>query len=143
MKAWKVSAFQIAKNNVSYDLLEDEVIAIHFDTGTYYSMQGTAKEIWLRLAEPISLNVLASHFVGIEAQDTRLLQSFLDSLKEEGLVTNTEGDGSLTPGNGEIGIFSEPIFEKYTDMQALLLADPIHDVQQQAGWPHLKTDIDA
>jgi hypothetical protein len=40
-------------------------------------------------------------------------------------------------------VFSEPTFEKYTDMQALLLADPIHDVELQAGWPHLKSDAES
>jgi hypothetical protein len=29
------------------------------------------------------------------------------------------------------------LFEKYTDMESLLLADPIHEVDEQ-GWPKLK-----
>ena len=36
--------------------------------------------------------------------------------------------------------FSMPILHKYTDLEALLLIDPVHDVTTQ-GWPNLnKTD---
>jgi hypothetical protein len=33
--------------------------------------------------------------------------------------------------------YTKPVLNKYTDMQQLLLADPLHEVQE-AGWPHTK-----
>jgi hypothetical protein len=30
------------------------------------------------------------------------------------------------------------VLQKYTDMESLLLADPIHDVDEEAGWPQVK-----
>jgi hypothetical protein len=135
--------FQIAKDKVSHDLLDGEIIAIHFETGTYYSMRGTAAEIWLKLSDPISSESLASHFVQIDQKGVDRLQSFLDSLIQEGLITRSDGEDVKMPRGADMGVFSEPTFEKYTDMQALLLADPIHDVQDQAGWPHLKADADS
>ena len=137
-----MALFQIAKDQVSHDLLDGEIIAIHFETGTYYSMRETAAEIWLKLADPISLESLASHFVQIDQKGLDRLQSFLDSLKQEGLITCSDGSDVKISRGADMGVFSEPTFEKYTDMQALLLADPIHDVQDQAGWPHLKADAD-
>jgi hypothetical protein len=138
-----VALFQIAKDQVSHDLLDGEIIAIHFETGTYYSMRETAAEIWLKLADPISLESLASHFVQIDQKGLDRLQSFLDSLKQEGLITCSDGSDVKISRGADMGVFSEPTFEKYTDMQALLLADPIHDVELQAGWPHLKSDTDS
>ena len=35
--------------------------------------------------------------------------------------------------------FEAPILHKYTDMQDLLLLDPIHEVDE-AGWPSVKPD---
>ena len=39
----------------------------------------------------------------------------------------------------ELGVektqFEFPIIEKFTDMQELLLLDPIHEVDEK-GWPH-------
>ena len=36
--------------------------------------------------------------------------------------------------------FYEPLLECYTDMQDLLLFDPIHDVDTQVGWPKKSED---
>jgi hypothetical protein len=143
MKNFTMALFQIAKDKLSHDLLEGEVIAIHYETGTYYSMRDTAAVIWLKLAEPISLDSLASHFVQIDQKGLDRLQSFLDSLKQEGLITCSDGSDVKIPRGTDMIVFSEPTFEKYTDMQALLLADPIHDVELQAGWPHLKSDAES
>ena len=34
-----------------------------------------------------------------------------------------------------IGPFVPPTLEKYTDMQDLVLLDPVHEVDER-GWPH-------
>jgi len=34
--------------------------------------------------------------------------------------------------------FSAPRLDKYTDMQQLLLIDPIHEVSDEQGWPKVK-----
>jgi hypothetical protein len=34
--------------------------------------------------------------------------------------------------------FVEPVLHKYTDMQEFMLVDPIHDVEADVGWPHVK-----
>jgi hypothetical protein len=34
--------------------------------------------------------------------------------------------------------FTQPVLEVYTDMQDLLLLDPIHEVDEEAGWPSPK-----
>jgi hypothetical protein len=38
------------------------------------------------------------------------------------------------PLTAAAAITAAPVLEKYTDMQELLLLDPIHDVEE-AGWP--------
>jgi hypothetical protein len=34
--------------------------------------------------------------------------------------------------------FQKPLLQKYTDMEALLLVDPIHEVDEEEGWPKQK-----
>ena len=52
--------------------------------------------------------------------------------------------GEAPPEDGEAAApagapaFVVPTLEKYTDMEALLLADPIHEVDEAAGWPKPK-----
>lgn len=50
----------------------------------------------------------------------------------EALGANSNMD-STTPNPDKLH-FEEPIFHKYTDMEDLLLLDPIHDVDE-TGWP--------
>ena len=35
-----------------------------------------------------------------------------------------------------------PVLNKYSDMQDLLLLDPIHDVDEEAGWPTNKPNLE-
>jgi hypothetical protein len=132
--------YQILTSAVSHDLLDGEVIAIHFVTGTYYSLREAAAKIWEKLLEPTSAARMGTHFAGATDAEIAQIQSFLEELANEGLLIRSEGTDSGASGSGEWGPFSHPVFEKYSDMQELLLADPIHDVQEQAGWPYLKPD---
>ena len=42
--------------------------------------------------------------------------------------------GKAGPGEAASGAYEKPVFQKYDDMQALLLIDPIHEVDDD-GWP--------
>jgi hypothetical protein len=44
----------------------------------------------------------------------------------------------LDPGPIE-GKFEAPVLQKYTDMQDLLLLDPIHDTDE-TGWPNIRIE---
>ena len=64
----------------------------------------------------------------------------LDDLLREGLVADA-GTGVETPGTLQLSEnrqtrrpFEMPTLEKYTDMQDLVLIDPVHQVDE-AGWP--------
>jgi hypothetical protein len=138
-----MSVYSIHRKKVSHDLLEGEVIAIHFETGAYYSLRGTATQLWEKLASPISPERLATFFTGDSQVVTDQVRIFLDDLTKDDLLIKEEATDTGPNGTGEWGSFVEPQVEKYTDMQDLLLADPIHDVEPGAGWPYLKPDDEA
>jgi len=75
------------------------------------------------------------------------VNSFITQLQQEGLVIpidNKLADSPL-PNNWKEQItakknktvFNVPVLNKYTDMQDLLLLDPIHEVDA-TGWPSTK-----
>ncbi|TMI76502.1 MAG: PqqD family protein [Bacillati bacterium ANGP1] len=74
---------------------------------------------------------------------------FLDELQREGLIVpdQADTDEKERPGRTAAGPerplprFETPVLHKYSDMQDLLLLDPIHDVDD-AGWPMLKSNAD-
>ncbi|HEY9704008.1 MAG TPA: PqqD family protein, partial [Allocoleopsis sp.] len=64
-------------------------------------------------------------------------------LIEERLIINysssTNTTFELKPIPNEKLPFAQPLLEKYTDMQDLLLLDPIHEVDE-IGWPNPKVN---
>ena len=117
--------YRIRTPQVVHETVDGEVVAIDFDTGSYYSLRGPAEAVWSALGDSLQpLVVVAAGAAGEPA----LVAAFLDQLVEEGLV---ERDGPPADGT-ETG---ELAFEKFSDMEELILLDPVHDVSE-AGWPN-------
>ena len=90
---------------------------------------GTAEEI-LALRDMLYRDLLVK---GVKAMPG--VFEFLDWLESDG-YRKAVGTSSKTEKLG----FEAPILQKYTDMQDLLLLDPIHEVDE-AGWPHANLDL--
>ncbi len=70
------------------------------------------------------------------------LTAFTDELRNEKLVVEQPGEPPTTAVASplvEPAEFTPPVLEKYTDMQDLLLIDPIHEVNDAHGWPKMKS----
>jgi len=132
----------IAGPNVIHEDFGDEMVVVHLETGRYYSFNQTGAEIWNQVSTGIRIADLmswaAEKFSGENGRMESEVMSFLDQLKEEELVAESPAPVSPvsheTPSEEKIP-FLTPAMEKFTDMQDLLLLDPIHEVDD-AGWPH-------
>ncbi len=129
---------------VLHDAIDGEVIVIDLTTGTYYSLRGSAAEMWgvLQRSPGATRDDLAEALLaGYETNGHELdaVASFLDKLHEEGLVNVVEGTQATVapaPRADAAGVFAAPVLEKFTDMQDLVLIDPVHEVTE-AGWPNV------
>lgn len=129
------------------ETIEGETIVIHLKTGTYYSLEKTAVEIWQAIEVGITLGYLLTGMrqwydqnTEDEEMETSTRQFIKDLIQEELIVVDTdfqkysETQSSIPQPAFETSRFTIPSFEKYTDMQDLLLLDPIHEVEL-SGWP--------
>ena len=139
----KMVFYQIAQDKVSHDHMDDEIVAIHFDTGVYYSLRESAIHLWKAMERPVTAEDLALRFEGISEDDKSALVTFLDELVDEGLLNRVEEGLESSTETEDWGPYTPPVMEKYTDMKELLLADPIHDVDADEGWPRLKPEHNA
>jgi Coenzyme PQQ synthesis protein D (PqqD) len=140
---------------VLHEEIDGEVIAIDLGTGTYYSLRGSAARVWGLVSE--YPGVSGSEIAGVVARyyDREAdgfvapVVQFLDELRTEGLVrtverpsadaiVSLEEDLAASPVH-EQEEFVPPRMEKFTDMQDLVLLDPVHEVGG-AGWPHVPPD---
>lgn len=128
--------------DVTFESFESEVLVINLRSGSYYSLRGSAPAIWLLVLRGLGSAEIARELAAscrvAESQVAPAVARLITELAAEGLIVPHEGAPAASqPGQPPAplpGEFSEPVFERYTDMQQLLLMDPIHDVDP-AGWP--------
>lgn len=132
--------YSLKSSDVVSEVIHGEAIIIDMTTGCYYSMDGTACQIWEWLMEDsISPRRIAEHFDADAGEIISELTAFLDELVEEKLLLCREAVEEASSGNDTKVTYVKPVLNKYTDMENLLLMDPIHDVGDQ-GWPRLSVD---
>ncbi|HXG75979.1 MAG TPA: PqqD family protein [Gaiellaceae bacterium] len=136
---------------VLHESIDGEVIAIDLATGTYYSLRGSAAEIWsvIQTAPGVSpqeiSDALERRYAGSGGELAHEVTEFVAELVAEGLVRPVEGErprngrAALDGVAGTVHPFQAPRLEKYTDMQDLVLLDPVHEVGG-GGWPHVPPD---
>lgn len=141
--------FALASSEIVTDTIDGEVIVINLNNGNYYSLTGTGAAAWEVLARGYSLDetvaILGCRYDGEREAIDLALDGFVRELVAERLIRadgDTAAPGSLgredSPGDratiGGRTAFVPPLLEKYSDMQQLLLLDPIHEVDER-GWP--------
>ena len=137
--------FRLNTPNVIAETIEGEAILVDLTTGNYFSIQGSAASLWEAIAEGASLSRVADQVADVfelDAETARdVVSSFSAELERQGLIVPLDdGAGDPEPeldlharANGQV--FKKPVIEKYTDMQDLVLLDPVHEVDER-GWPH-------
>lgn len=140
-------SYRINTPTITHQTIDGEVVLINMETGCYYSLQQSGAEIWQLLeaganAETVTAQ-LANRYQAEPGQIASAVEKLLAELQQEAIVVpdassaanglELNGNSAEPPGKP----FQAPVFEKFTDMQDLLLLDPIHEVAD-TGWPHSK-----
>ncbi|MCZ6860731.1 MAG: PqqD family protein [Alphaproteobacteria bacterium] len=146
--------FIINAPSVVSEMMDGEVVIMNLKSGNYHSSLGIGAVVWAWIEERKSvreIQCLTSRRYDASAEEiTVTLKAFFDRLVEEDLVrevavedpdrANAQGYNADTPSTKER--YEIPELCTYTDMQDLLLLDPIHDVGD-AGWPKPRDDKSA
>jgi hypothetical protein len=141
--------YEINGSKTVYDTIDGEVLLINVETGNYYQLPEVGTDVWHCLEAGMDVAQIASRLAArydgaAPAEIESSIGRFIAQLVEEGLVVHAPADGreapasAVGPAEPEVGParrpFSAPVLHKHTDLQGLLLVDPIHDVDEQ-GWP--------
>ena len=126
---------------------EDEIILANLETGIYYSLRGTAADIWLGLKSGATVDDIVAAFVTVDGngiEDKRQsVSSFVEELVSHKIVMRMAANQTeRTQWAPQFGIpFSQPTVDRFDDLKELLLIDPVHDVAD-VGWPvRAKDDV--
>lgn len=126
---------------VCHETIDGEVVVVDFDTGDYYSMVGPAALIWAAVAKGASVAQVWARLGLRDCGARQRAADFIGELAAAGLIVATGeevvgGDEAEAP---EAADFGAPVMQKFSDMQELLMADPLHDVDE-FGWPSRRPD---
>jgi hypothetical protein len=134
---------------VIHETLDGETMIVRLDSGNYYSMNITGGQVWALIEQGASKNEIVSAFAGLYGLDKNIIEEqieiFLKYLIVEELILPNGAAPEANAAHQSIGIqrltdsFEAPLLSKYSDMQELLILDPIHDVSD-AGWPNPKPE---
>jgi hypothetical protein len=136
---------------VVHETIDGETVILNLENGNYYSLVEIGAQIWEFIESGAAVNdIIEKVKCDYENNGTdtdEAVYKFVTELRQEGLIVPDKADTHAgfqwpdekrEPGvNGEKQSFSAPILNKYSDMQDLLLLDPIHEVDDKAGWPNV------
>lgn len=138
--------FRVNTPTVTHETIDGEAVIINLDSGNYYSLVDAGSFIWSLIEKGASApelqNALLQTYQGNEQDIDQGVQELLAQLQQENLIVPVNGAGesldlsqAVSSNNGHEKLsFNAPLLNKFSDMQELLLLDPIHDVDD-AGWP--------
>ena len=152
----KSAHFRINIPKVIHETIDGETVIVNLDSGNYFSLDRVGVDIWTLIGANTPLHQIvddiASRYIGKQKEIEHAVHQFVDALQQDDLIVSDESQRSGSEGNPgtqdgteqfkERCNFEAPVLYKYTDMQDLLLLDPIHDVDE-TGWPSAKNDLPA
>jgi hypothetical protein len=136
--------YKVDEKRTAHQEVDGEVIAIDFVSGAYFSMQGTAAEIWQMLSAGVALSAVVDHYrteaqVPAEIAESEIV-AFASELVAAELLAETAVTDAAEPVSplhiGPLQSYGTPRLEKFEDMAELIMLDPVHDVSD-AGWPNV------
>ena len=129
----------IPADRVVSETIDGEVVAIDLESGRYYSLEGPAARAWEAIQAGQDLDGIAAVVAaetGVGADEAGAdVAAFVAELAAEGLLAGGNGNAQAAPGPGRVAL----VLHRYTDMQDLIVLDPIHDVDE-TGWPNRRPE---
>jgi hypothetical protein len=141
--------FRVNQPKVVFESFADETVLVNLDSGFYYSLGGCAGRVLALVDEgnPVETipGLLLGEFSGDPATIKIETEKFIAQLAAEAIFVpappadvRKAGEQASAGVTGAAAVhppFQPPTIEKFSDMQELLLLDPIHEVDEM-GWPH-------
>lgn len=146
----KSICFKINAPRVVFENYGDEIVLINLDNGNYYSMVNEAAKIFSLIEKGSAQNEIIREIMQkYEGNIENTVNQFIAGLQEEGLIVSLEkiiddntpknASETQTQPASQKPVFATPVLDRYSDMQDLILLDPVHEVDE-SGWPNPKPD---
>jgi len=116
---------------VLHEAFDDETVVVNMNRGHYFAFSGKSADLWGEIVRGATMTDLSAR-LGINPP---ALDRFMGLLDQEGLIESSrEATEQLSPEAWLADTVLAGSVERFTDIEGLLLIDPIHEFDQN-GWP--------
>jgi hypothetical protein len=137
--------YQVNPEKMFCDITDDFAIIINSETGIYYGINSFGTSVFENLIKGSAVPEILTELKkipGIPADIEQRLVIFIEELKSKEIIVNGTAVKNEIVINADLAVADEFVFSvsEYADAQELLLADPIHDVEEELGWQPIVKD---
>jgi hypothetical protein len=138
---------------ITHETIEGEVVIVNLHNGNYYSLDKLGADVWCLIEMNLNIGEIINEIslyydCGLKEIENAISQLISELMNEELIIVNSDKTAKSDVSNhpqfekriaGNKNSFEKPFLQKYTDMQDLLVLDPIHEVDEM-GWPNVKKE---
>lgn len=135
--------YALASDDIVSESFDGDFVVVDLNFGKYYSFSDAGNVIWDALVSGVAPAELLDGSAGITPVE---LESFIETLVGHGLISSVASpDAAAVPDASGFaqrlaGASEKPEVAVFDDLADLFKADPIHDVEENAGWPLVRQD---
>lgn len=134
--------YKLNEEKMFHDVADDVAVVINLTTGVYFGFNAFGTAVLNSLLDGAGAEQIAAaarKFDGCPENIDTLVSDFIDTLVEkEVLIKADDSFRDAEIGKDAVKEGFTPEVEEFSEVQDLILADPIHEVDEQQGWPVLK-----
>ena len=133
-------AYRVNIPSVTHDTFDQEAVIINLKKGLYYSLDQTGEVIWQLIVQGCTreqiVQEILCRYSGLSEDIEKEVLELLAFVEQEEIVLPIDcgNPPCFKIEQSSKQPFIKPVLHKYSDLQDLLLLDPIHEVNE-AGWP--------
>lgn len=134
--------FKLNEEKMFYDMAEGQAIIINFTTGMYYgtsSLGSAVLDALLGGASVDAVMVAVKALPGCPDDIDASMTAFVNALQEKDVLIPGETNPDATVAIDASALTDGFLLsvDEFTEVQDLIMADPVHDVDVEQGWPIL------
>lgn len=136
------NTYAIASEDIAAEEFDGEFVVLDIVRGHYFSLASGTALIWQGLVDGHSSEALCSRLDATSPVRARI-DAVVASFLEHGLFIAAAREAATPVEPIADALAAEGLtfeVEVFNDLADLLISDPVHDVDEEAGWPHKPAD---
>ena len=137
--------YKLNEEKMFYDYSDGQAVVINYQTGMHYGMSLLGSAILDRIIAGKDVGEILTAVKALPQCPPDIAMRVHNFVKElqgkEIIINGPTVPGGVEPLTSEVAEDGFDLkLEMFAEMSDLLLADPVHDVDMQTGWPKLKDE---